>query len=212
MSGPQSSYALQPPKLIGNSLCVDFINTVAWRGRRAGSEERLTGYADLVHWSAGAGALRRGETSRLLAEARRRPEAAAGVLASGVALREALARLLAGSRSRRSHDLALLNGWLSRAAARSAVVASVGGYRWLEEPEGEPLERPLWPILWDAAALLTSNRRVWVHTCEDRECAWMFLDLSRTRTRRWCSMDDCGNRAKARRHYARKLAAAGKRV
>jgi predicted RNA-binding Zn ribbon-like protein len=34
------------------------------------------------------------------------------------------------------------------------------------------------------------------------------LDLSRGKTRRWCSMDDCGNRAKARRHYARGKVAA----
>ncbi|WP_233196275.1 CGNR zinc finger domain-containing protein [Trinickia soli] len=32
-------------------------------------------------------------------------------------------------------------------------------------------------------------------------CSWLFLDLSRSRSRRWCSMATCGNRAKAQRHY-----------
>jgi predicted RNA-binding Zn ribbon-like protein len=97
-----------------------------------------------------------------------------------------------------------VNAALARAPARSKIVAAGGELRFVEEDEaGEPLERPLWPVLWDAAALLTSDRRAWVHTCHDPECAWMFLDLSRNRTRRWCSMAECGNRAKARRHYQR---------
>jgi len=29
------------------------------------------------------------------------------------------------------------------------------------------------------------------------------VDESRNGSRRWCSMKDCGNRAKARRHYHR---------
>jgi len=63
--------------------------------------------------------------------------------------------------------------------------------------------RPIWPVVWDAAALLSSPRHAAVHGCGDRECGWMFLDTSRGHTRRWCSMKDCGNRAKARRHYRR---------
>ena len=34
-------------------------------------------------------------------------------------------------------------------------------------------------------------------------CGWLFLDLSKNHSRRWCSMEDCGNRAKAKRHYRR---------
>ena len=36
-------------------------------------------------------------------------------------------------------------------------------------------------------------------------CGWLFLDLSKNASRRWCDMRVCGNRAKARRHYARTL-------
>ena len=43
-------------------------------------------------------------------------------------------------------------------------------------------------------------------TCplEDGGCGWLFLDRSRNSSRRWCSMDDCGARAKARRLTARR--------
>jgi predicted RNA-binding Zn ribbon-like protein len=40
-------------------------------------------------------------------------------------------------------------------------------------------------------------------------CGWLFLDHSRNGTRRWCAMDDCGTRAKARRLTARRRAARG---
>jgi len=34
-------------------------------------------------------------------------------------------------------------------------------------------------------------------------CHWLFLDRSRNRSRAWCDMAVCGNRAKASRHYHR---------
>ncbi|MCF3641518.1 CGNR zinc finger domain-containing protein [Rhizobium sp. TRM95111] len=35
-------------------------------------------------------------------------------------------------------------------------------------------------------------------------CRWLFLDRSRNRSRAWCDMAVCGNRAKASRHYRRR--------
>lgn len=32
-------------------------------------------------------------------------------------------------------------------------------------------------------------------------CRWLFLDVSKNKSRRWCDMKVCGNRAKARAHY-----------
>ncbi|MEU6392404.1 CGNR zinc finger domain-containing protein [Streptomyces sp. NPDC046939] len=39
--------------------------------------------------------------------------------------------------------------------------------------------------------------------CSEHTCAWVFWDTSKNRSRRWCSMRVCGNRAKARRYAAR---------
>ncbi|MEV6160747.1 CGNR zinc finger domain-containing protein [Streptomyces sp. NPDC052052] len=39
--------------------------------------------------------------------------------------------------------------------------------------------------------------------CSEHACAWVFWDTSKNRSRRWCSMRVCGNRAKARRYAAR---------
>jgi len=61
-------------------------------------------------------------------------------------------------------------------------------------------------VVHDAAGLLTSEKLDRVEECADDRCGWLFLDVSRNRSRRWCAMEDCGNRAKARRHYKRKRA------
>jgi predicted RNA-binding Zn ribbon-like protein len=42
-----------------------------------------------------------------------------------------------------------------------------------------------------------------VRECANNRCLWLFLDDSKNGTRRWCSMQACGNRAKAYRHYLR---------
>jgi predicted RNA-binding Zn ribbon-like protein len=50
----------------------------------------------------------------------------------------------------------------------------------------------------EAVELFGGPARSRIHTCEGEGCAILFLDLSRSGGRRWCSMSGCGNRAKAR--------------
>jgi predicted RNA-binding Zn ribbon-like protein len=46
---------------------------------------------------------------------------------------------------------------------------------------------------------------VWnrLKVCPDDDCAWAFYDESRNRSRRWCSMNACGNRNKVRAYRDR---------
>ncbi len=63
------------------------------------------------------------------------------------------------------------------------------------------------PVALDAAELLEDEvSRGLVGICEERRvgrCDWLFVDTSRNHSRRFCSMQECGNRAKQRRHYQR---------
>lgn len=52
-----------------------------------------------------------------------------------------------------------------------------------------------------ALALVTFNEPQRLKICPN--CQWLFLDRSRNRSRTWCDMTVCGNRAKANRHYRR---------
>ncbi|MBD1908980.1 CGNR zinc finger domain-containing protein [Leptolyngbya sp. FACHB-16] len=62
----------------------------------------------------------------------------------------------------------------------------------------------MWQIVRSTANVLTASDCDRLRECAGVGCGWFFLDFSRNRSRRWCDMEDCGNRAKANRHYDRK--------
>jgi predicted RNA-binding Zn ribbon-like protein len=205
MPTPVPSYRKQPPKLVGGDLCLDFVNTVSWRGDTHEPGDRLTHYSELLLWAVHAGVLDKVSSRTLEQEADRRPDEAQAVVELGVALREALARLFPAGRARAESDLATLNACLASAPPRSTLRARGSGYAWEDSARDgahdATLRSLLWPVLWSAADLLTSPRRSSVRRCGDPRCGWLFLDTSPTGRRRWCSMEACGNRAKARRHH-----------
>ena len=53
------------------------------------------------------------------------------------------------------------------------------------------------------ATLAAEGRWERVKICPADDCHWAFYDHSRNRSRQWCSMEVCGNRAKARNHRLR---------
>src|SRR5262249_410469 len=142
-----------------------------------------------------------GSGRRLLRGAGRRAAAADAVVARAIEFREALARLVLAGKSRAGEDVEIVNAMLAAAPARSALRVRGGGYAWTHEVDEEALDGPLHPIVWSAADLLTSTQLHRVRSCADIRCGWLFLDASPSGNRRWCSMRECGNRAKARRHY-----------
>lgn len=56
-------------------------------------------------------------------------------------------------------------------------------------------------IVWSEPAVTGEAARL--KRCSEHAGAWVFWDTSENRSRRWCSMRVCGNRAKARRYAAR---------
>jgi predicted RNA-binding Zn ribbon-like protein len=193
--------------LLGGDVSLDFANTVDWHASEH-PEEFLATYADLVAWGRRVGILAEAEAVGLLAEAARRPEEARAVLARAVALREALFRIfraVADDQLAAAGDLALFNDALGEALARLRVAPRDGaGFSWTWDGGAEALDRVLWQVLRAAAELLTSVELRRVRMCAGEGCGWFFLDTSKNRSRRWCSMESCGNRAKARRHYQRR--------
>jgi predicted RNA-binding Zn ribbon-like protein len=192
------------------TACLDFANTL--NGSRAEPKETLHGYADLVAWSRSAGLVDGRAADGLLAVAERDPAGAAATFDRAIALREAIFRLfaaVAGGRATDPADLATLNAALATALGQLQVEPTPAGFAWTWRGDdgAPPLERPLWPLAWAAADLLAGDQAGRVRTCASPTCDWLFIDHSRNRSRRWCDMADCGNRAKARRHYARQRAA-----
>jgi predicted RNA-binding Zn ribbon-like protein len=195
-------------ELSGGSLSLDFANTVS--GSRASQpKEHLKNYGDLISWARQAGIVseERARTLSLLAE--KKPEQAALVLGQARELREAIYRIwvatVRGSRPAPS-NLTLVNRVLATALEHRRLLP-VNNRLQLGWADEELLDSVLWPVVQATVELFTSPDAERVRICEAvlaNECDWLFLDLSRNRSRRWCSMKDCGNRAKARRHYQRK--------
>jgi predicted RNA-binding Zn ribbon-like protein len=199
-------------KLLGTWLCLDFANTSDWRGREV-PEEKLNSYRDLLVWSERAGIIDGPEALRLEALAQARGAEAGEALGEAVRFREALYRLFAAiaeGRKPAKGDLSLLNHWLSEGAASKRIAAAGEGYRWEFDPAPGSLQWLLHPVAHSAAELLLSPALGRLKKCGDAECGWLFIDRSKNRSRRWCDMRDCGNRAKARRHYQRARQAGGR--
>jgi predicted RNA-binding Zn ribbon-like protein len=56
-----------------------------------------------------------------------------------------------------------------------------------------------------AIALLTTDDLSRVHQCPGaNDCGWLFYDISKNGSRRWCSMEGCGSRVKMRQQYKKK--------
>jgi predicted RNA-binding Zn ribbon-like protein len=196
-------------ELVGGRLCLDFVNTLNGSREIEETEEKLTSYAALVSWSRQAGELSEREARQLLKEAERRPKEAAKVVERAIALREAIYGIIttsANGASPTKADLKVLNAALSQAMARSEIKRTTNGFSWGWTSDEVTLDRMLWPVARSAAELLTSEEMNRARVCEAGDCTWLFMDLSKNHSRRWCDMKYCGNRAKSRRHYERKRA------
>ncbi|MET7645073.1 CGNR zinc finger domain-containing protein [Streptomyces sp. NPDC005426] len=67
-------------------------------------------------------------------------------------------------------------------------------------PERQPLAALA--IAWNE--LTTTGDAARLKRCAEHTCAWAFWDVSKNRSRRWCSMRVCGNRNKSRAYASRK--------
>ena len=197
-------------ELIGGEVCLDFANSLG--GTREEPKERLHDYGDLVRWAAHAGAIEGAEVQSLLAAAEARPAEAESVFARAVRLREAIYRIFAGvadDASPVADDLQRLNDELARALPHLRIVPDEHGFDYRFDTAAGALDRPLWPVVRSASELLAVGDLARIKQCTSDECDWLFVDLSKNRSRRWCDMRDCGNRAKARRYYRRQRGARG---
>jgi predicted RNA-binding Zn ribbon-like protein len=188
-------------------LALDFSNTAEWHAS-ADPVERLNAYEDLASWSWAAGILDEDETRQLLTEAQGRPAEAHKALRGAIRLREAIYQVfsaIAADRPSPLEAVETINSGLGHALSHARIVPSDEGISWGWSSEERQLDRMMWPILRSAADLLTSDELNRVGECaDDRGCGFLFFDRSKNRSRRWCRMEDCGNRAKAKRHYRRK--------
>ena len=192
---------------VGGHLVLDFCNT-AGEHLAERPEELLRDWESFLRWAAQAGLIGPESYFELL----RRPEP----LVEVIQLREAIYRAglaVAGVRGVSERDLGVIR---ERANAfRPKIEFDNHAFRWRPAPSHASAQ--LCAVLaGEALSLLCSPKVERIGVCGGGNCGWLFLDESRGRRRRWCDMNDCGSRAKARRYYQKhkgsQIAAVSKHV
>jgi|SRR5579884_3325921 len=188
-------------KLIAGNLALDFANTLDNRFDAARTEELLATYDDFLRFCRQTHVINATEAAALAASSEREKQNA---LRSARELRELMERVFSAVARRAridQDDLAPLNTYIQKALEHRRLSEERGKIRWSWHDLTSNAVAPLWPITLAAADLLTSDDLRYVRECGIDTCRWLFLDLRKNHSRRWCDMKVCGNRAKARRYY-----------
>ena len=182
--------------LLGNALCLDFANSVDWSAAGEPIKDNVLNTPDeLRRWGLRLGL---GDSTPDKAELVRAVELRA-------AIHPTFAAIAAGDDPDRE-DLATIRKHHARAAAAGHLTRTDDDAWQLDWRDDEPA-RVRYAVAIDAVTLLANPDRLdRVRHCPGHDCGWLFLDLSGRR--RWCSMETCGSRAKMRRLYERRRAAA----
>ncbi len=198
---------------MSDDLAVDFANTAEWH---AGPEpiESLTSYGRAVVWAQEHGVLAEDQAKALVERAARQPAAEAAALERVISVREAIYRVLASVAHRQmpaAADLSVLDREVEEGSSHLRLAVDPGEgqdgpprFRWVWSGLEQELTGFLWPVARSATELLMSGRLPQVRECAGDPCGWLFFDLSKNGSRRWCDMAGCGNRAKAKRYRERK--------
>jgi predicted RNA-binding Zn ribbon-like protein len=94
---------------------------------------------------------------------------------------------------------------LRRAAGSAQLRVAVGPDGSLTPtPAAKGVDALVARVLAVAAAAQETGEWERLKVCLSDECLWAFYDRSRNRSRHWCSMEVCGNRAKTRAYRAKR--------
>ena len=179
------------------SFALDFATTGSLIGRGEGSDAG----ADLLHAPDDLTAWLRARFPVAVGAARTRD------LFDATSLRDAISRMaLRASRSESpaATDIDVVNLY----AATPDVPPSIAGGSRQVGRSVHTVPQALSTIARDAVDLFDPANAGRIRVCSGEDCGMVYLDTSRAASRRWCSMQRCGNRAKVRAHRARKRPAA----
>ncbi|MBN3929475.1 CGNR zinc finger domain-containing protein [Streptomyces verrucosisporus] len=176
-----------PDFRLGNVLATSFTATLT--ERRGNAVERIPTPHRLLDWLAVNGLAADSCTTAQFDLARELRESIHAA-ATAAALHDALPASAVEVINDRSAE--------GRAAA---ILTPEGERRWRLGP-GPQMEDALGVIAADAIDIIAGERDGRLALCASPTCRAAFFDTSRSRTRRWCDMNTCGNRQKKARFNA----------
>jgi len=195
---------IQTIRLDGGIACLNFVNTKDNRSKETGIDY-LSHYRDLLELCERL-ELMPPKTRQVLERlAKAYPDQARQEFDKTIALRELLYRVFSQLIEKgKPPELELQQ--------LSAQVANALSYLELHFDKASKemkliytkpaLEQPSWLMLQSVAELLTGKELPLLKKCP--ACYWLFLDRSKNKSRKWCSMATCGDVSKVKHAYHRK--------
>jgi len=188
---------------LGGRLCLDFVNTdIIVHGEPL---DLLCNFEQWIAWQAAAGIVGTAE-QKSSGKGWGGKAARMDALTRAVTFRSELRKMVGCVASQKPVPRSAV-GAINEVLRRGAVYGKLtpvgrGFVRKAHRDVRDPVDL-LVPIAEDATDLLCNGDRGRVRKCGSPPCVLFFYDTSRNRTRRWCSMDLCGNRAKVAAYYRR---------
>jgi predicted RNA-binding Zn ribbon-like protein len=188
---------------VGNHLALDFLNTKPILEGEA--RELLSSSAALERWLIASGMVTSQKQKTLVrgwCGSRQGEAFVKKLIAFRERLRAATTRLEAGSAPAREF-LEELNALLKEYPQGTRLTKQ--GSKLVLTPVFEPrLPDDVWaPIVSAVVELLTELEPSRIRKCESASCVVHFYDISKKGSRRWCSMNLCGNRLKVAAYQRR---------
>lgn len=184
--------------LVGGEIALDFCNTSSGRGAPS-HQEHLRSAENVLAWAEHAKVIAPADADVARAEIESDPVRADGLLRSALAARElvwTIATALAEARpvaDALRQELAALH---ARCLASATLGTRDQAFIWTWEARRDLEAAILGPVTLSALTLLMERDLSRTRRCEGKECGWLFFDATKNRSRRWCEMRVCGNRAK----------------
>lgn len=195
-------------RLVGGMSVLDYLNTCD--GRRPGTRlrqvvDKFSSLEDIVHWFLHASLIDAQEHGRLVQRVHESSWHSVSAFRQLIDFRESLYQLLLPVALGNPVDPARLdelNDVLANTASQRHLLVTPAGVIWRWRPS-ESLDAMIAGFMGrlavEAAALLTSADVQSLKVCATPDCDWLFIDTSKNGRRRWCQMNVCGAREKARR-------------
>lgn len=184
-------------ELIGGDPVLDFVNTVHdWTAAKP--RDYVPTFSDALRFGEAVGVLTPAEARRLSAlppgtELRRLRELRTRL--------ERVLRAVQAGRSPTADDLEQLADDAADGARAARLRAEKGHLKRVIDADAAGVAALRLRLVDGMIALLTSERLSRVSRCPS--CGWFFVDATKNRSRRWCSMAMCGSAVKARNYYWR---------
>jgi predicted RNA-binding Zn ribbon-like protein len=202
MQGNDSTHVERRPgslSLVAGKLALDFTNTESGRGS-AKHLDHLQTAGDLVAWAVHAEIISERDASLFQHKFKGQSKPAHRLIGRGKSLREIIYQVnsyvIAGQQPNDKLMRSLTAAHTEMLAA-ATLTSHEGNYAWAWNPRTELTAAILGPITVSAMALLVHADLSRIKRCRGSHCGWLFFDSTKNKSRQWCDMSVCGNRAKA---------------